>query len=41
MGAEAKAAIPVLTELEKVQSSTVRLASYGAIRKITSSKTKP
>jgi hypothetical protein len=34
-------AISVMTELEKDQSTSARLAASGAIRKITSSETKP
>jgi HEAT repeat protein len=37
LGAEAKAALPALTELQKDQATVVKLAADGAVSKISSS----
>jgi HEAT repeat protein len=41
LGAQAKAALPALTELRKDQATVVKLAADGAVSKISSSETKP
>jgi hypothetical protein len=41
LGAQARAALPALTELQKDQATVVKLAADGAINKIRPTETKP
>jgi HEAT repeat protein len=40
-GAQARAALPALTELQKDQATVVKLAADRAVSKISSSETRP